>query len=91
MTTENGGRETGLSHVFTAVLESLAETMDDSPMVTNAACDEFLDSLNIRGYQVTTLGCRPHEWSDTTAEAFCMSCGDDRPRAFLLGVNETGQ
>lgn len=76
MTTENRGRASGPTHVFEAVLEALAETMDDSPMVTNAACDEFLDSLNIRGYQVTLLGCRPHEWTDEEPR-FCVSCGED--------------
>lgn len=37
---------------FGAVLESLAETMDDGPMVTNAAGVEFLDALARRGYRV---------------------------------------
>lgn len=40
---------------FGAVMESLAETMDDGPMVTNEAGVEFLDALARRGYEV-----RPH-------------------------------
>ena len=77
MTTKTRGRGTGPSPVFEAVLEALAETMDDSPMVTNAAVSDFLDELNIRGYQVVLLGCRPHEWLGETPD-FCVACGADR-------------
>lgn len=83
MTTENGGRATGPSMheaftpqtadpMFYAVLEALAETMDDGPMVTTAACQEFIDALNARGYWVRIGPCSPHEWSD---EDYCMACG----------------
>lgn len=37
---------------FGAVMESLADSMDDGPMVTNAAGVEFLDALARRGYEV---------------------------------------
>ena len=66
VTTQTGDRATGpLAHVievegpnfvaweqFRAVMESLAHSMDDGPMVTNDAGVEFLNALAERGYHV---------------------------------------
>lgn len=93
MSTENGGRETGPSMheaftpqtadpMFYAVLEALAETMDDGPMVTTASCQEFLDALNARGYWVRLGPCSPHEWN---ADGYCMSCGQPLPPQLSMG------
>lgn len=50
---------------FRAIMESLAESMDDSPMVTNDAGVDFLEALAKRGYRVV----KDEELDSTRAEA----------------------
>ena len=42
---------------FDAVQRSLAETMDDGPMVTSASVSDFIDDLHSRGYEVVMCQC----------------------------------